>query len=639
MNLPWYIQAASGALSFLTFAFIIFFLAPALYVGFRLNRVRRALKKPEFQGPRDLVEAFPKKSNLHHAWQEFRKTLVEEGSLNPVTGVQELTALRATVPAEVFFTDEYLVDAPLNGEFFKHLPGIFTGIGIIGTFSGLLSGLRAFRISEDANVAHAGLERLLHSVSEAFLVSASAIALAMVITLIEKFVLVRLYAAAQRLRQAIDERFKAGVGEEYLSRLVGATEESVAQSKILKDALVGDLKTILTELSERQIAAFGTSHRELGNQITEAVASQLKQPLDRLAAATDAVRGDQGAAVQQLVADLLSKFASRFEEVAHSQVTGLQEVQQRMIQALEASVGQLRQMSSSIEGASQKASEQLMDRLSDTLHKLDQRQLVMTEEVRKFVHEIRSVVGESQTESHRELQSLLAALKHQTGSLVADLTEKSQAAVGAMGAQSDALAGKLAEFSGQMTMAVQKLEGVTLDAVDGMNTAARTLEAAAGDFAKAGQGVSGVLIRAEGLTRDLVQSAGSVGEAGRSLGELVGQYRQTRDAISQMLVTVQATVESARREAAITTDVLDRLDGAAQRLQNAQRAADEYLSQVTRVLGDAHQAFADSMTKTLDTGNRRFFDSVSMTVKLLREVIQELEQSLGGAVLKTGTRG
>ena len=74
-------------------------------------------------------------------------------------------------------------------------------------------------------------------VYDAFLVSALAIALAMLVTFIEKLVLVALYRRVQSLTQSIDERYKSGVGEEYLARLVTASEESATQSKILKDAL------------------------------------------------------------------------------------------------------------------------------------------------------------------------------------------------------------------------------------------------------------------------------------------------------------------------------------------------------------------------------------------------------------------
>ena len=49
------------------------------------------------------------------------------------------------MPAEAYFNSQYVVDSRLRTEFFRHLPGIFTGVGIIGTFSGLITGLRQFQ--------------------------------------------------------------------------------------------------------------------------------------------------------------------------------------------------------------------------------------------------------------------------------------------------------------------------------------------------------------------------------------------------------------------------------------------------------------------------------------------------------------
>jgi len=72
-----------------------------------------------------------------------------------------------------------MVDSRLSTEFFKHLPGLFTGIGIIGTFSGLITGLQAFKVSENATVVRNSLEKLMQGVYEAFLVSAVAISAAM----------------------------------------------------------------------------------------------------------------------------------------------------------------------------------------------------------------------------------------------------------------------------------------------------------------------------------------------------------------------------------------------------------------------------------------------------------------------------
>jgi hypothetical protein len=153
------------------------------------------------------------------------------------------------------FTTEVLVDSRLATEFFKHLPGLFTGVGIIGTFWGLIQGLQAFKVSDDAGVVRTSLEGLMHHVSDAFLVSATAIIAAMVATFVEKMLVTALYRKAEELTFELDSLFESGAGEEYLARLVKASEDSADQSKMLKDALVTDLDRILTSLTDRQIQA------------------------------------------------------------------------------------------------------------------------------------------------------------------------------------------------------------------------------------------------------------------------------------------------------------------------------------------------------------------------------------------------
>jgi chromosome segregation ATPase len=161
-----------------------------------------------------------------------------------------------------------------------------------------------------------------------------------------------------------------------------------------------------------------------------------------------------------------------------------------------------------------------------------------------------------------------------------------------------------------------------------MNSGADTLAIAADDFAKAGSGVTGVLAKSEGLTQQLTQAAGSVGVAAKSLDAILADYRTTRDTLKQMLDAVRGSVEAAKREASLTTDVLQRLEGSTVRLAEAQKRADEYLGNVTSVLEEAHAAFADNVERTLSTSNKAFYDSLTQATKLLREAIVELEQTL-----------
>jgi len=156
-----------------------------------------------------------------------------------------------------------LVDTPLNTEFFRHLPGLLTGIGIIGTFSGLIVGLSGFDPTGSAEAVKSSLGNLMDGVKEAFYASAGAITAAMLITFVEKSILTRRYKQVEALAQAIDTLYEAGAGEEYLARLVKAAEENTTHTAQLKQSLVDDLKQILTDLTERQIAAQHTQGQQL----------------------------------------------------------------------------------------------------------------------------------------------------------------------------------------------------------------------------------------------------------------------------------------------------------------------------------------------------------------------------------------
>lgn len=146
-NVPTHLLVTGGILVLLTFAFLFFFLIPAIRFRLRLGGLLKTLKTEKTRSVTELQKLFQSDPKLEHLWKEFRKTLHEQK--REKDGQTIVVALRATVSAESFFNAQYLVDNRLRTEFFKHLPGIFTGIGIIGTFLGLIQGLRRFNVTED----------------------------------------------------------------------------------------------------------------------------------------------------------------------------------------------------------------------------------------------------------------------------------------------------------------------------------------------------------------------------------------------------------------------------------------------------------------------------------------------------------
>src|SRR5437899_2396819 len=217
VKVPMPLLITGSALVVLIAAFVIWFLAPAVRHWFRLRSIERNLRAATTSSPQQLKAIFSGDRQLLHLWKQYEETLHEQ--TEDRGGIVRTIAVRSTIPAETFFNSQYVVDSRLHTEFFRHLPGIFTGVGIIGTFSGLIMGLKEFQSgletapggsagSSSASAIGSAIGGLLHEVYIAFLVSASAITAAMFVTLIEKFLIASLYRRVESIAQNIDARFE-----------------------------------------------------------------------------------------------------------------------------------------------------------------------------------------------------------------------------------------------------------------------------------------------------------------------------------------------------------------------------------------------------------------------------------------------
>jgi hypothetical protein len=649
VRLPLPVLVIAAFLAVLSLLFIGLYLVPGLSFRTKIGRLLirlKALQRTKSNDPaRALSALFAGDRTLNHLWQEYRDTLHVQKETNSA-GIQEVVATRATVPAEVFFSDQVLVDSRLRTEFFKHLPGILTGLGIIGTFLGLLQGLRAFRITEDTQVVRASLEALLHGVFDAFLVSAAAIGLAMLVTVVEKWVTSGLYRQVEELAFLLDSMFASGAGEEYLARLVRASEESASQTRILKDALVADLKAILSEMTDRQINASAAGNLQLGQHIIAGLETSLQAPLSQISGAVKQIGGSQADAMGRVLTDSIAALTQRIQELFGGQIAGINQLQQQTIEALQTAVAKLGQLVSSMDSAGQNATEAMANKLTEALGAMGVRQRLMNGQMSDFVDQIRGLVRQSQTETNEKLQetvSLLGSAVSEIANSLRDqadlaarthvereraMTETTAQVVTSLGGQVEAVLERVSGVSGELRASIEALRSVTTDTLNRMNSGAETLYVAAGDFAKAGQGVGGVLAQATNVADKLSQAAGTVGSSARVLEAVVADYKATREVLAEMLVELGSIVDSARKEASLTADVLSRIEGATGKFLQAQKQADAYLESVSKVLGDAHQEFADNMRKTVGEANRQFYDQLSRATALLREGIQELETTL-----------
>ncbi len=645
MTAPMHTLIIGGVLLFVVLLFVTLFLFPAFYQSWKLGRFTKRLEQADRKDLEALSEIFNKDKLLGHLWEEFRDTLHEQKDLDS-GGNLRVTAIRQTVPAETYFSEQILVNSPLRTEFFKHLPGILTGIGIIGTFTGLIKGLQAFKVSEQPEIVRDSLNALLQGVYQAFVISAAAITLAMIITAIEKWLVSGLYKKVERLCLALDTRFDAGAGEEYLSRLVHASESSAKEAKQLKQSLVNDLKQILETVAERQIQAQNATTAGLAKEIVAGLNETLGGPLHDIGAAVKHVSGNQSDAVNKLLTDTMAAMTAQIRDLFSGQIDGIRGMQQKTIDTLGVAVGRLEQLVGDISDRGKQTTEAMSAQLAATLASMDERQRAMSEQTQALVDTMRSQVAQSQQTATAGMQQAIDRMSVSVGDIVKalqsniesasarddqrsrQLVEHTTAATTSAGTVAKELIRHTAEAVSTMRQAVDAMRSGTADTVTKMNLGAADMLKAAGEMARAGSTTSTALERAQGLADQLGAASSALTNSTSMLNRAIDDYKATRDTLATMIEQLKATVDSAKREASLTADILQRIEGATQSLREAQVQADKYLQGVSEVLTNAHQQFGAQIISTLNNVNGEFHKHVERGTKALAGAIDELEQVL-----------
>jgi len=325
--------------------YILKYQIPAIQLQYRTKKINKALKnyatQPAGSVQPDVLDPVFANKPFDHAWREFKNSLHEMQSEDVNT-----KSIRSTLTADFYFSKEAIVDSYINAEFFKHLPGILTGTGIIGTFTGLIWGLHQFNTTNAVET----LSLLLSEVSSAFVGSGIAIFIAIAITFFEKNTINNCYKLLEETSNALDKLYKAGVGEDYLARLVKATEATAHNSINLKDVLIENLELMM----EKQSKIIGQS-----------IAESLTGPIDKLMLIVNKASGDQSDVIKNLVDSLMNTFITKIDEAFGTQIDAVNQAIFRSTTIMESVENSMRHLIDEISLAGQSAvksmSEQMLE--------------------------------------------------------------------------------------------------------------------------------------------------------------------------------------------------------------------------------------------------------------------------------------
>ena len=372
----------------LSIFYIFQYQLPAIALQFKIRKVNKVLHElsnaPIGSVEPSVLEELFQDRPFSNLWKEYRASLHQMQMVN-----SDKESVRSTLTSDFYFSKEAVVDSYINAEFFKHLPGILTGVGIIGTFSGLIWGLRQF---DSANAVET-LNLLLGEVSSAFLGSGIAIFVAIFITFFEKQTLNRCYQQVEELTKLLDSLYKAGVGEDYLARLVKATEISAANSANLKNVLIENLEILMT----KQSAIIG-----------ETISKSLEQPINKLMTIVEKASGDQSGVIKTLVESLMGTFITKIDEAFGTQIEAVNQAIYRSTATMESVEGSMRRLLDDIAMASQQAVKSMSEQMLETVIQANINQDQKNQLLRDVVADLHQMNQEHQVKSQATIEQTMS---------------------------------------------------------------------------------------------------------------------------------------------------------------------------------------------------------------------------------------
>jgi methyl-accepting chemotaxis protein len=499
-------------------------------------------------------------------WKEFVETLIEPDpdSNDPIRNAHEVSR---------YLNDSTIISPKVPFDFYRSVPNLLTGFGILGTFIGLATGVGAASSglsSNDPGVITASLQRLLGGASLAFLTSIVGISSSMVFVFFERRESRRLYLALAGWVKSI----------ELCIRRVTSEEVALKQLKQLRSA-AGSLERFNTELIFT-----------LQDALEERITDRLLPQLDRLLGALDGLRHDRSSEAGQMIEHALNRFTEAMKEQTGSQFDDMASI-----------VGDLnRTLKDSVDGMarSQRDIQSALDSVVKTVTKaMDSGANSMTEALQRSLEDVTRQIAEAS-----------AGLAHKLRSSSATATEEMQKAVATV---TDDL----------MKTAVQAALQIT-GSLHGMEKAAESLSQSTQQSGRMLDDMTGFVDQINSLRRTIDSAHRGIKDSAEPIRGATRDIRVSSDRTADTLAKTTNLVERVDTSMALLEKHQESIAKAWLQYQERFAGIDRSLAQVFRQIDEGLSGYCEQVKVFANELDQ----TTSKTIQDLASVTHELGQSV-----------
>jgi methyl-accepting chemotaxis protein len=309
-------KLATGLLALAAVVFLCF-LCFALPQAYRLRSALVAIrgksdneteqeKRTAFQANYETIDnVLLSNKATSNVWQEFRKTLVFRG--NP----QRAIILASTRPNNFFNPRSILVQY----DFVRSLPNYFVGLGLLGTFIGLIAALtfstKSLTTAVDQEKIKEALSQLLTTAAAKFYISAAGLVASLVLSLLIRLTLKHLHSRVHQINDALQERLLFESEQNIAEKQLSVQQESLAELKLFNT-------NIAMKIGDAVRSAVEASNDSLTNKLSE-IAESFSTLIDASgrgagAAVGEAMKGALDTSLRQ-AGDAIGSIAAELKDV------------------------------------------------------------------------------------------------------------------------------------------------------------------------------------------------------------------------------------------------------------------------------------------------------------------------------------
>lgn len=546
----------------------------------------------------EIDKAFSNNDVFETTWQQYRK--------NMITMPGEEERKRITVEAENYFTVSVLLSG-LKNDFWKNLAGIFTGLGILGTFAGLTFGVVGID-TQSMNGLQQGISQLLNGTSTAFITSIVGIFAAMIFNWFYSGLMKNVHADVDKLCSALDEIFPLITMENLL---VMQLEESQEQGATLK-TLSGDLGDIMGETLMNVQAA-----------LEQSIDTNFKPLFDELLATMKALNNGGMSAIADSLNEGAGKEIASFAKTLTGMEQGMKEIMEQARIANEASMNQLRQ---SIEELTDKMNATISSSVTANSEGAAKNQEILTqlmEDISTKMTGIVSDISKASNQSNAEFADMMKNAANQVQVMVDAMQQ-------GMTSQTTSLQEEMAKFMKQAShTSAEHMENLqqSMDKLTAKmkNTVEESTEANARETASNQKQIQQLLETVQAQMTDTVQAITTVSQessqhVAHTMKEAAATVENLTLAMKQELEELTGTMQASQGLITQAGRTADKFTDAAKPMQ---QAAQDVSGRLTQVI-DATTAFNQHVGNSAALVNTSV-EKQTATISSIQTAIQQME--------------